>query len=158
MAASLLVLVAVTAFALASPAAAGAVVPFGPHSSYVWDNGVAASVVSATRFRPSSAADGSVAGEASVRIVVKITNGSHDQLDVGATVVNVKAGPNGDQATSIFDTANGIGVGLSGVIAPGHSATAPYGFSVPTGGLRQIDVEIVPDYNYDSAIFEGSAH
>jgi hypothetical protein len=154
---SFLVLVVAAAFGPASPAAAARdVVPFGPDSAYKWDNGVAASIVSATPFRPDPAADGLVAGQTAVRIVVKITNGSDGRLDVGATTVNVKAGPDGVQATSIFDATHGIGVGLSGVIAPGHSATAPYGFSIPAADLDQVDVEVVPDYNYDSAIFEGA--
>src|SRR5262245_24437775 len=130
--AALLALVVAAVFGPATPAAARDVIPFGPRSAYEWDSGVSASIMSAGRFRPSPTADGLVAGGTAVRVIVKITNGSQGKLDVGATVVNVKAGPDGVQATSIIDTANGIGAGLSGVIAPGHSATAPYGFSVPT--------------------------
>src|SRR5690242_13729221 len=66
-------------FGPARPAAAGEVVPFGPHSSYRWDDGVAASIVSAGPFHPSAGARGLGNGATAVRIVLKITNDSPDQ-------------------------------------------------------------------------------
>jgi hypothetical protein len=155
-AAALLVAIAAPVLGAAAPAAASAVVPFGAASSFQWNNGVTATILSAHRFQPSATADGARSGETVVRIVVRISNGSTGPLDVGATVVNVKAGFDGVQADSVFDPVNGIDIGLEGVIAPGRAATAEYGFGVPPADLGRIDVEVSPDYDYDSAIFEGS--
>jgi len=135
-------------------AASATPVPFGPDNDFQWSNSVSASVLSARVFTPTAPLP---AGEAAVKILVKITNGTADQFDVSATTVDVKSGVDGTQARQFHDDAAGLSAGLVGMIAPGHSATAAYGFAIPVADLGLIDVEVAPDYNYDAAIFEGAA-
>jgi len=131
-------------------------VPFGPDTDFQWSNGVSAAVLSAQVFVPPPSA-ALPPGESAVKILIKITNGTADQFDVSATTVDVKSGVDGTQARQFHDEAAGLTTGLVGAIEPGHSATAAYGFAIPTADLGLIDVEVTPDYNYDAAIFEGAA-
>jgi hypothetical protein len=131
-------------------------VPFGPDHDFQWSNAVSASVLSAGVFTPSPAVK-LPPGDSAVKILIKITNGTAGQFDVSATTVDVKSGVDGTQARQFHDDAAGLSAGLIGAIAPGHSATAAYGFAIPTADLGLIDVEVAPDYNYDAAIFEGAA-
>src|SRR5262249_47289120 len=96
-------------------------------------------------------------GTSAVKILVKISNGTADSFDVSATTVDVKSGVDGTQDRQLLNETAGLSTGLIGTIAPGHSATAAYGFAIPTADLGLIDVEVTPDYNYDAAIFEGGA-
>jgi hypothetical protein len=131
-------------------------VPFGPDHSVKWNDHVEASVLSVQRFTPSSTAAGTHPGQVGIKVTVKITNNSAKQFDLTLATVKVKTGANGTQADSIFDSVNNLGLGFEGSIAPGHSATATYGFSVPAGDLSKVDVDVAPGFDYDAGIFEGS--
>jgi hypothetical protein len=131
-------------------------VAFGADHGVKWDDKVEASVLSAVRFTPSKSAAGTHPGQVGIKVTVKITNNSAKQLDVTLARVKVKSGTNGTQADTIIDLQNNLGLGFEGSIAPNHSATADYAFSVPSGDLSKIDVEVSPDLDRDSGIFEGS--
>jgi len=92
-----------------------------------------------------------------IKVTVKITNNSSKRIDLTLASVKVKSGANGTQADTIIDLENNLGLGFEGAVPPGNSATAIYGFSVPSGDLSKIDVEVAPDFDHDSAIFEGAA-
>jgi Domain of unknown function (DUF4352) len=132
-------------------------VPFGADHGVQWNDKLAASVLSVQRFTPSDTAAGTHPGQVGVKVTVKITNNSGKQFDLSLVEVKVKSGDNGTQADSIFDSANNLGLGFEGSVAPGHSATATYGFSVPPGDLGKIDVDVTPGFDYNAGIFEGSA-
>jgi hypothetical protein len=132
-------------------------VPFGAGHSFQWSDKIEASVLSVVRFTPASTAAGTHPGQVGIKVTVKLTNNSTKQLDLTLADVHVKSGANGTQADKIFDSENNLGLGFEGSIAPGHSATADYGFSVPPGDLGNIDVEVAPGFDYDAGIFEGSA-
>ncbi len=131
-------------------------VAFGADHSVQWNDKLTASVVTVKRFTPSSTAAGTHPGQAGIKVTVKITNNSDKQFDLTLADVKVKSGPDGTQADTIFDSDNNLGMGFEGSIAPGHSATADYGFSVPPGDLSKVDVEVSPGFDYDPGIFEGS--
>lgn len=131
-------------------------VPFGADHSFTWNNQIVASVISVQRFTPSSTAAGTHPGQVGIKVTVKLTNNSSQQLDLTLADVHVKSGANGTQADGIFDSENNLGLGFEGSIAPGRSATADYGFSVPPGDLGNIDIEVSPGFDYDDGIFEGA--
>lgn len=129
-------------------------VPFG--QTITWNDKLEATVVSVRRFTPSDTAAGTHPGQVGIRVTAKITNNSGQQLDLTLADVHVKTGADGTQADTIFDSENNLGLGFEGSIAPGRSATADYGFSVPTADLGKIDIEVTPGFDFDPAIFEGS--
>jgi hypothetical protein len=131
-------------------------IAFGADHGVKWDDKVEASVISVVRFTPSKNAAGTHAGQVGIKVTVKITNNSAKQLDVTLARVKVKSGANGTQADTIIDLENNLGLGFEGSIAPNHAATADYAFSVPSGDLSKIDVEVSPDFDHDACIFEGS--
>jgi hypothetical protein len=131
-------------------------IAFGADHGVKWDDKVEASVISVVRFTPSKNAAGTHPGQVGIKVTVKITNNSAKQLDVTLARVKVKSGTNGTQADTIIDLENNLGLGFEGSVAPSHSATADYAFSVPSGDLSKIDVEVSPDFDHDAGIFEGS--
>jgi hypothetical protein len=144
-------------FAAAPRPASADVVPFGSDNSFQWTNSIGASVLSAAVFTPSPEAVGLAPGDLAVRVMVKVTNGTSDQFDVSGTTVHMRSGADGIQDNAITDRENGISAGLDGDVAPGRSASAVYAFAVPRSDLSLLDVEVTPDFNYDTAIFEGAA-
>ncbi|MBB5870358.1 hypothetical protein F4553_003737 [Allocatelliglobosispora scoriae] len=130
---------------------------FGSEHAAVWDDGVEASVVSARIFAPTGNAVGLAPTETGIRITIKITNGTPAPLDLTDATVRLKTGPDGVQAAQIFDIENGLSLGFEGTVAPGRSATAAYGFSVPPDNTDLLDVEITPVDGYLTALFEGRA-
>jgi hypothetical protein len=131
-------------------------IQFGADHGVKWDDKVEASVITVVRFTPSKNAAGTHPGQVGIKVTVKITNNSAKQLDVTLARVKVKSGTNGTQADTIIDLENNLGLGFEGSVAPNHSATADYAFSVPSGDLSKIDVEVSPDFDHDAGIFEGS--
>ncbi|OLB65821.1 MAG: hypothetical protein AUI10_05075, partial [Actinobacteria bacterium 13_2_20CM_2_72_6] len=131
-------------------------IAFGADHGVKWDDKVEASVITVVRFTPSKNAAGTHAGQVGIKVTVKITNNSTKQLDVTLARVKVKSGSNGTQADTIIDLENNLGLGFEGSIAPNHAATADYAFSVPSGDLSKVDVEVSPDFDHDAGIFEGS--
>jgi hypothetical protein len=131
-------------------------VPFGADHGVEWNDHIQASVLSAQRFTPSSTAH-THPGQVGVKVTVKITNNSSKQLDLTLAQVKLKSGDNGTQADDIIDIENNITLGFEGAVAPGHSATAVYAFSVPPDDLNKLDIEVSPGFDYDAGIFEGAA-
>jgi hypothetical protein len=46
--------------------------------------------------------------------------------------------------------------GLSGTIAKGRSKTGTYGFEVPAKHMKNLVIEVAPDYEHDPALFEAA--
>ena len=132
-------------------------IPFGASHSAQWTDKMSATVVSVVKFTPSSTAAGTHPGQSGIKVTVKISNNSAKRLDLTLASVKVKSGASGTQADTIIDLENNLGLGFEGSVPPGNAATATYGFSVPTGELSKIDVEVSPDFDHDSAVFEGAA-
>ncbi|OLB77429.1 MAG: hypothetical protein AUI14_15905 [Actinobacteria bacterium 13_2_20CM_2_71_6] len=131
-------------------------IAFGADHGVEWNDKVSASVLAVVRFTPSKSAAGTHAGQVGIKVTVKITNNSSKQVDLTLARVKVKSGSNGTQADTIIDLENNLGLGFEGSVATAHSATANYAFSVPSGDLSKIDIEVSPDFDYDPGIFEGS--
>jgi hypothetical protein len=141
----------------AAPASNGtSAVLFGATHGFVYTDGLVVSVLSATNFVPSSDAIGTSAASAGVLLSIRITNGTKASFDPSLSSVAVHAGTNGDQGDEIYQSGPpDLGSGFSGSIAPGQSATVPFGFDVPAGDLPNITVSVTPDFSHDDATFVG---
>lgn len=132
-------------------------IKFGPENAAIWDDNIEASVTSAQIFQPTANASGLTPGQTAVRVTIKITNGRPIPFNLDSAVIRLTSGPDGVQASQVFDAENGLSMGFEGVIAPGRPITAAYGFSVPPDNTQQLNVEITPAENYTTALFEGPA-
>jgi hypothetical protein len=140
----------------AAPSGTSSAVLLGATHGFVYTDGLVVSVLSATKFVPSSDAAGTAPGDTGVLLQVRITNGTKATFDLSLSQVDLNAGANGDQGQSIDQSGPpDLGLGFSGSIAPGQSATAPFGFDVPTADLPNIGVSVTPDFSHDDATFVG---
>jgi hypothetical protein len=147
----------VDAKASEAPSADSSLAKIGATSWYTYSDGIQAQVTKARRYTIGQYAAGGKSGDAGVIITVTLKNTTDKAFDTALTDVNLSSGPNGDTADSVYDSANGIGSGLEGSIAPGRSKTAEYAFAVPTKQLGDLMVEVAPSWEYSPAFFEGSA-
>jgi hypothetical protein len=132
-------------------------VPFGADQGIIWEDRVQASVLSAERFTPSDTAVGLGKGHTGVKITVRLGNGSKVPVDLRKTTVNLRFGPDRVQSERVSDLRTNIGLGFEGSLTPGRLTTAVYGFSVPPGQLKLLNVEVAPGQHYMTATFHGSA-
>jgi hypothetical protein len=123
--------------------------------AYRWSDGLQASVSGVRSYTPSQYAAGTKPGDAAIIITVKIKNGTQKPFDPSLFTVNVKAGADGVQAEQIFD--NSSGLGFTGTILPGSSATQKFAYDIPKGATGTLDVEVEPDatLQYDSEHWVG---
>ena len=122
---------------------------------FTYPDGLAVSVVSVSRGAFRVGAAGHKAGNVSVRVVVKFTNGTSAPVELGGTHAEVRTGEAGIKASAVFDYSQNI-QGFSGTVAPGRSASTTVGFSVAPADLGRVDIEVDPSgIDRDSALFEG---
>ncbi len=129
------------------------VATIGANEGFTYDDGLKIQVLSAVRFRPSQYAAGHKPGNAAVKFVVRITNGSKEVVDLSLASVRLRAGANGLEAESIFDDAIG---GFDGSVAPGRNASTTFGFSVPPSDMGLMNIEVSPSFSHEPSIFEGT--
>lgn len=111
--------------------------------TYTYTDGLAITVSKVGKYTPSQYAAGTHPGDEAVVLTVKVTNGEKKPFDTSLVGVNVKAGADGAAAEQIFDDTSGIG--FSGTIVPGATATARFGFDIPKGAAGKLDIEVAPD-------------
>lgn len=124
--------------------------------TFTYTDGLEVKVSSAVRFTPSDTSAGAQPGQAGVLVTVSVTNGTGAAFDLTLVQVNFYAGAAGNQGTSVYDSAQDLGTGLSGSIPPGHTATAKYAFAAAPADLGNVVVQVKPDFNHNPASFEGS--
>jgi maltose-binding protein MalE len=124
--------------------------------AFTYENGLKVQVPTPVKFTPSDTAAGTHAGQTGVLVTVTITNSSGAQIDLALAQVKVTSGSAGNQADSIFDSAQDIGSGFSGSVLPGHSQSAKFAFSVAPSDLSDVVVQVTPGFNYQPVSFEGS--
>ena len=132
-------------------------VKIGPGEYVSYESGLEVRVPKLTTFRISDTGAGGQPGQRGLVATVSIKNGTSERFDLGSVIVNARAGSEGEQAESVYDSERGVGGGFEGTLAPGRTATARYGFAVDPEDLDQIQIEVRPDYDRDPALFEGSA-
>lgn len=137
------------------PAADPTIAKVGATQWFTYEDNLQVQVTRMTRFRISDSAAGGKPGDVGVMVTVTIKNGTGQTFDAAGASLSLSAGPNGDQAEDVFDSANGIN-GFEGSIPASRSKTAKYGFAVPKAKLSKLVVEVAPAYEYDGTFFEGS--
>ncbi|MEU9589208.1 hypothetical protein ACGF7W_08210 [Streptomyces sp. NPDC048219] len=90
-----------------------------------------------------------------VRFTVKVDNGGTETLDATALTVNCAYGKDGHSSEAVFDSATGLNGGPETQLLAGRSISVPWGCELPKGE-KLVQIEVVPDYESDTAIFTGS--
>lgn len=118
--------------------------------TYTYTDGLTISVSKVATYTPSQYAAGTHPGDEAVTLTVKITNGTKKPFDTDLVSVNVKAGADGAATGQIFDDTSGIG--FSGTVVSGATATAKFEYDIPKGATGKLDIEVQPDsgLEYDS--------
>lgn len=111
--------------------------------TYTYTDGLAISVSKVGTYTPSQYAAGTHPGDEAVTLMVKITNGTKKPFDTSLVGVNVKAGADGAATEQIFDDTSGIG--FSGTVVSGATATAKFRYDIPKGATGKLDIEVQPD-------------
>jgi hypothetical protein len=137
-----------TAAATTSPAGGAEVIKIGTTEFAEYADGLRVRVTSVRR---TTFSDLSGTPGAGVITTIKITNGSRARVDLALVDVGLRYGADGIEAEFVFD--DNVHE-FSGGLAPGRTATATYGFSVPRN-QPDITVEVAPGFDYDSSTFEG---
>jgi len=122
----------------------------------VYPDGVAVEVtrIKHAKLSESGVGDkGQVAGDPIQVLSIRVTNGSKAAVQVDAASGTMTYGPDGDEASTVFDT--GIN-GMSGKVLPGKAKTGTYGFAVPAKYQGDAVLEFSFDFDHGSAIFTGS--
>ncbi|MEU0852819.1 hypothetical protein ABZ387_33435 [Streptomyces flaveolus] len=89
-----------------------------------------------------------------VRFTVKVDNGGSETLDATALSVNCSYGKDGHSSEAVFDSATGLNGGPDTQLLAGRSINVPWGCELPKGE-KLVQIEVVPDYESDTAIFTG---
>jgi hypothetical protein len=89
-----------------------------------------------------------------VRFTVKVDNGGSETLDATALTVNCSYGKDGHSSEAVFDSATGLNGGPDTQLLAGRSINVPWGCELPKGE-KLVQIEVVPDYESDTAIFTG---
>ncbi|MEU6105720.1 hypothetical protein, partial [Streptomyces flaveolus] len=89
-----------------------------------------------------------------VRFTVKVDNGGSETLDATALTVNCSYGKDGHSSEAVFDSATGLNGGPETQLLAGRSINVPWGCELPKGE-KLVQIEVVPDYDSDTAIFTG---
>ncbi|GGQ81823.1 hypothetical protein [Streptomyces flaveolus] len=89
-----------------------------------------------------------------VRFTVKVDNGGSETLDATALSVNCSYGKDGHSSEAVFDSATGLNGGPDTQLLAGRSINVPWGCTLPKGE-KLVQIEVVPDYESDTAIFTG---
>ncbi|MEU8224761.1 hypothetical protein [Kribbella sp. NPDC048915] len=146
-----------TAPPAAEPTDDDRVAKVGASQWFDYSDGMKVQVTSLKRFRISQYAAGGKPGDVGVIVTVTLQNGSTNTFDTGLVNVKLASGPNGDQAESVFDSEQNLGLGFEGSILPGKKKTARYGFAIPkTHEASTLQVEVSPGWDYQGSHFEGA--
>lgn len=140
-----------------SPADAAAPAKVGAEG-FTYESGLQVYVTSLKRHRLASGAYGHKAGNVGVIATVKIVNKTRETLDLSSATVDMRAGADGVSAPHISDFGPGvdIGLGFTGRLAPGRTATAQQGFDVAPADLKLLTVQVTPDFvNHEAVLFDG---
>lgn len=98
---------------------------------------------------------GVFAGREFVKFDLKLTNGSQKPIDLNTVVITTYYGDSNQLAAPVYtpsaDTAD-----FTGILVPGGTATASYGFAVPTSEFGDVTMVVDFDGVHSSATFKGS--
>jgi len=128
----------------------------GAKEWFTYTDGMQVQVTKIARFKISEYAAGGKPGDVGVVVTVTVKNGSGEVFDASAVNVQLSAGPNGDEADTVYDSDAGVMGGFEGSIPVGRSKTAKVGFAVPKAQLKQLVVEVAPSWDHDASFFEGA--
>jgi hypothetical protein len=127
--------------------------PIGETVTY--DSGSTVTVSNIAPFRPSGTAAGAEMGARCVSVDVVIKNGNEEPFDTSMTYVSATF--NGMAAPQVFDSAKNISSLPSTQLQPGKEARATLVFALPQKGSGDLQVEVRPNFNSETAVFTGTS-
>lgn len=129
--------------------AAPATTAVGFGRTFTYTDGLAVTVGRPTSYDPSSYAAGNTNPYA-FRVTVRLTNNSGTAFD--PTLLHVAMSTGGAPASQIFD--GRMGLPPQNQLQPGRSLTYDVAFST-TGNSGEAQVDVVPSFSHDHAVFTG---
>lgn len=96
-------------------------------------------------------------GREFVKFDLELTNGSGQPIDLNSVVVTAYYGTTNQLAAPVYTPSAGT-EDFSGVVEPGATATASYGFAVPTSELGNVTMVVDFDAVHSSATFTGAVN
>ena len=127
--------------------------PIGETVTY--DSGSTVTVSDVQPFRPSGTAAGAEMSARSVSVDVVIKNGNEEPFDTSMTYVSATF--NGQAAPQVFDSAKNISSLPSTQLQPGKEARAILVFALPEKAAGDLQIEVRPNFNSETAVFIGTA-
>lgn len=131
-------------------ATAGGPKPFDKGVNY--EDGLRLTVSRVTQGKVAGHGPGVYPGRPVTTFHLELMNGSKNQLKLGVVVLTVTYGTPARIAHAIYDPES---VDFSGVIRPGKTVRAAYGFSIPIGARRHVTLTADIDSKHHLAIFRG---
>lgn len=121
--------------------------------AYTYDDGLKIQVSKIDTAKAGEYAMGAKPGASVLVLTVKITNGTKTVIDPALLTAALTYGADGTEVEQVFD--GDLGGGFSAKIAPGKSASAEFGYSVPKAGYGSVTFDVSPDFERESALFSG---
>lgn len=97
---------------------------------------------------------GAMTGQARTVFTLRLTNGSRSPVDLDQVVISTTYGKSRTAASPVYGGDLGD---FAGVVRPGGTATARYGYAIPTSDLGNVVMTVDFDGRHASAVFRGSA-
>ncbi len=130
-----------------TPSQLEGVATFG--KTYTYKDGLSVTVSAPAPFKPSSSAAGVTKGTSAVVFTITIVNKTTTPFD--PVLFHTTAQSGNTEATSIFDSQNGIGLPPSTKLLPGREVTFKTAFSV--ADPKDIVMEVTPSFQHESVLY-----
>jgi hypothetical protein len=118
-----------------------------------WSDGATVRVTRAAQRVTDGTGPGELAGQPQTVFDLELVNGPGGPLDLDAVVVQAAYGSPAAQASPVYDERS---ADFAGTLAPGATATAEYGFTIPADRLGDVVLTVDVDGHRVPAVFRGA--
>lgn len=118
-----------------------------------YTDGLQIKVTKVTQGKMSGHGPGVYPGRPVTTFKMTLINASDQSLDLGVVVVTVTYGSPSRVAHHIYDDQS---IDFNGVVRPGASTKAVYGFSIPAGSRKNVTMTLDIDGRHHLAVFHGA--
>lgn len=131
-------------------AADSGIAKFG--QTYKWDDGLTVTISEPKSFKPGEYAAGGEKAKAHALFNITVTNGSDQPFDPSLFIATLTSGE--EEGEQVFDSENGLEGSPNTKVLPGKKVKFTLGFGLKD--LKDVVLEVTPDFEHDSAIFSNS--
>ena len=136
------------------PTLAAATGRLAPGARVRYADGVSVTVERITRTVEQGSGAGAFPGRPLTALVLAMTNGSPQPLDLSQVVVTTTYDERPHTATPVYSTADATD--FTGTLAPGGTARATYVFAIPPGQAKKVSTWVDVDSTHAAANFTGA--